>query len=216
MPVSLASPSTTGIRQPARDTTPRPGWPRTVPRLHNAAATLREISPRDAAALFVHLNDPVVLRHVSPSPGSIDGLERFARWAQEKRRRGRLICFSIIPAGQACPVGLVQVWPLDPNGVTAEWGVVLGRAFWGTGLFREAAALLFQFVFDRLGVVRLEARTNALNRRANAALKKVGARIEGRLSTAGGRDTSRVLWLIQPDMTRIAAPTARTRIGDPR
>jgi ribosomal-protein-alanine N-acetyltransferase len=216
MPVSLASPSTTGIRRPARDTTSRPGWPRTVPRLRNAAVTLREISPRDAAALFVHLDDPVVLRHVSPCPGSIAGLERFARWAQERRRRGRLICFSIIPAGHTRPAGLVQVWPLDPNGVTAEFGVVMGRAFWGTGLFPAAAALLFQFVFDRLGVLRLEARTNALNRRANAALKKVGASVEGRLRTIGSRTASRVLWLIQPDTARIAAPTARARIGDAR
>jgi RimJ/RimL family protein N-acetyltransferase len=167
------------VGQPAR--TRRATWHHPVPRLHNAAVTLREISVRDASALLAHLDDPVALRHVAPCPATIEGLRRFARWARETRLDDRLICFAIIPARHTRPVGLMQLWPLDPGGTTAEWGVVIGPSFWGTGLFPAAASLLFQFVFDGLGVVRLEARTATANQRANAALRKIGGQAEGRL-----------------------------------
>ena len=158
---------------------------------------LREISVRDAAALLPSLSDPVVARHLAPSPGSIDGLQRFARWAHQKRRQGTLICFAIIPAGHTRPAGLVQLWPLDPGGTTAEWGIVIGREFWATGLFPAVASLLFAFASDSLGVVRLEARTTAANRRANAAFRKIGAIAEGTLkgrTMQGLAHATRILW----------------------
>jgi len=190
---------------------PRATWHRAVPRLQNAAVTLREISVRDASALLSHLDDPIALRHVAPCPATIEGLRRFARWAHEKRRGGRLICFAIIPAGHTRPVGLMQLWPLDPGGTTAEWGVVIGPSLWGTGIFPAAASLLFQFVFDGLGVVRLEARTAVTNQRANAALRKIGGRTEGRLrySLGAARTTAAtVLWAFQASTARIAVREA--------
>ena len=167
-----------GAREPGG--APRLGWQGAVPRLVNGAATLREISIGDATALLAHLADPVALRHVAPCPTTLAGLRRFARWARDRRRRGRLICFAVIPAGHRQPVGLMQLWPLDAAGTTAEWGVVIGRSFWGSGLFPAAAALLFRFAFHSLGIVRLEARTAVGNDRASAALRKIGARPEAR------------------------------------
>ena len=37
---------------------------------------------------------------------------------------------------------------LDPGFGTAEWGFAIGQAFWGTGLFVEAAELVLAFAFD--------------------------------------------------------------------
>lgn len=191
-------------------------WDAAAPRLHNSMATLREISVRDAAALLPHIADPGVSQHLAPCPASTEGLKRFARWTQQKRRRGQLICFAIVPAGATQPVGLVQVWPLDPSGSTAEWGVVIGRAFWGTGLFPAAASILFQFVFESLGVARLEARTTLLNRRANAALHKVGAINEGTLrsgSPAKDGASHHLLWSIPASSVRLAWRIARRDAG---
>jgi len=196
---------------------PRATWHGAVPRLVNGAATIREISIGDAPALLAQLADPVALRHVAPCPTTIAELRRFARWAREKRRRGRLICFAVIPDGHPQPVGLMQLWPLDPEHGTAEWGVVIGRSFWGSGLFPAAAALLFQFAFESLGVMRLEARTAIDNDRASAALRKVGARAEGRLcasvSTACATSDAH-LWSFAPTSAQLAATVAcsETRI----
>lgn len=195
----------------------RATWQCAVPRLVNGAATIREISTGDASALLAQLADPVALRHVAPCPTTIDELRRFARWAREKRRRGRLICFAVIPDGHAQPVGLMQLWPLDPDHGIAEWGVIIGRSFWGTGLFPAAAALLFQFAFESLGVTRLEARTAIDNERASAALRKIGARAEGRLSasvSASCATSDACLWSFSATSVQLAASIAcsETRI----
>ena len=186
-------------------------WHSAVPRLVNGSATLREISVGDAPALLEQLADPIALRHVAPCPATIADIRRFARWARETRRRGRLICFAVIPAGYRRPVGLMQLWPLDRDGTTAEWGVVIGRAFWGSGLFPAAASLLLQFAFDSLGVARLQARTAVGNERAGAAMQKIGATAEGRLS--GGVRTERAMadvhrWWFLPSSTHTAASIA--------
>jgi RimJ/RimL family protein N-acetyltransferase len=178
------------------------GWHRRVPRLANDEVTLREISPRDASALRRHIADPDVLAHVTPGPLSVEGLQQFARWAQHQRRRGALVCFAILAPGDSRPVGLMQLWPLDPAGATAEFGVLLGRAYWGTGVFPAAARLLFRFAFSVLQVRRLEARTTVMNGRANAALRKVGGRAEGRLVHGIQRNEERsdaFLWSILPE-----------------
>jgi len=178
----------------------------------NGSATLRELSVGDAPALLEQLADPIALRHVAPCPATITEIRRFARWARETRGRGRLICFAVIPAGYRRPVGLMQLWPLDQDRTTAEWGVVIGRAFWGSGLFPAAASLLLQFAFDSLGVARLQARTAVGNDRAGAAMQKIGgATVEERLS-AGVR-TERATpdvhrWSFSPSSVHIAASIA--------
>ena len=216
MSVRFQSSASTDARPLGHNGGVRVSWDAAVPRLRNRLATLREISVRDAATLLPHIADPGVIQHLAPCPATIAGLERFARWAQQKRRRGQLICLAIVPAGQAQAVGVIQVWPLDPSGSTAEWGVVIGRTFWGTGLFPAAASMLFQFVFESLEVVRLEARTTLLNRRANAALHKVGAINEGTLRSrraARDRATNHLLWSIPESSIRLAWRIARNESG---
>jgi RimJ/RimL family protein N-acetyltransferase len=172
-------------------------WRRRPPRLSNDAVTIREIAVEDAAALAVHLTEPAVVRYLVPGPGTAAGFRRFARWARQQRGRGTFICFAIVPAGETRAVGLLQMWPIDPNGYAAEWGVVIARPWWGTGLFRSAVELFVPFAFRTVGASRLEARTIAANARGNAALRKIGAHVDGTLRRAAqhrGRATDVVLW----------------------
>ena len=64
---------------------------------------------------------------------------------------------------------------LDADFQNAEWGFVMGSAYWGTGLFADGARLVVDFAIDAIGVHRLEARAAVLNGRGNGALAKVGA-----------------------------------------
>lgn len=149
-------------------------WHRVVPTLRNAAVTLREIKVGDAAALLPHLGDPGVAER--PYPRSLAGMQQFVRRARERRRRGLLMCFVIIPAGHKAPVGILQLWPIDTSGSAAEFEVVIGRQFWSTGLFEAAVALMFQFAFDTLGVSRLEAGTMVGGRPVVGAQEKTARR----------------------------------------
>jgi RimJ/RimL family protein N-acetyltransferase len=55
----------------------------------------------------------------------------------------------------------------------------LGEAFLGTGVNRHAKFALFSYAFEVLKMERVEIKTDNLNERAKAALRKVGAQEEG-------------------------------------
>jgi RimJ/RimL family protein N-acetyltransferase len=167
------------ITEPAESAPLAADWKRGLPELGDDAVTLRELRAGDAGFLVAHLNDPRVVRYIAPCPTTPAGFVRFIGWARGERRRGTLVCYGIVPRGGTGPVGVIQLWPIERGFSTAEWGFVLGRSFWGTGLFGRAATLVLDDVFPRLGMNRLEARAVDVNRRGNRALKKLGAKREG-------------------------------------
>ena len=185
---------------------------RRLPTLQGETVVLRELRQRDAPSLMAHLGDPAVLEFVSGAPRTTAEFRRFIRWSHEERRSRGHLTFGLVPAGTPNPVGIVQMWPIEPGFETAEWGFVVGNAFWGTGMFHEAARLLLGFGFLELGVLRLEARTVAGDRRGNRALQRLGATAEGRLRGAfrcRGAVLDHVMWSILATEWTARTRTAR-------
>jgi ribosomal-protein-alanine N-acetyltransferase len=177
-------------------------WKTGLPVLTGSRVTLRELRVSDAPSLFAMLTTEEVSRFISPPPTTVEGFERFIMWANRERAAGNYACFAIVPHGMDTAVGLFQVRQLEPGWGTAEWGFALGSAFWGTGLFREGAELVLEFVFETIGVHRLEARAAVQNGRGNGALRKLGAVQEGVLRRSFLRDgqyMDQALWAILAD-----------------
>jgi RimJ/RimL family protein N-acetyltransferase len=174
-------------------------WRRSLPVLEGRSITLRELRRSDAVTLFSMLASEEVARFISPPPSTIDGFERFIEWTHREREAGTYVCFGIVPHGMDAAVGIIQVRRADDGFSTAEWGFALGSPFWGRGLFVEGAELVLDFVFDVIGVHRLEARAAVRNGRGNGALKKIGALPEGVLRRSllrNGEYLDQVLWAI--------------------
>jgi ribosomal-protein-alanine N-acetyltransferase len=172
-----------------------------LPVLRGLRLTLRELRAGDAASLLAHLSSEEVTRFISPPPTTIGGFERFIAWARTRRAQGRYACFAIIPEGEHAAVGLFQLHMLDADQGRAEWGFVLGSAYWGKGLFLDGAMLMLSFAFEIVGVQRMEARACVDNARGNGALQKVGAIREHRLWQGfhkGGRHFDQWLWSLTP------------------
>jgi [ribosomal protein S5]-alanine N-acetyltransferase len=150
-------------------------WKRGLPLLRGALVTLRELRPSDAPSLCALLTTEEVARFVSPPPTTVEGFERFIGWTLRQRVAGTYACYAVTLRGFDTAIGIVQVRQLEVGFGAAEWGFVIGSPFWGTGVFKESAELVLDFVFDTLGVQRLEARAAVLNGRGNGALMKVGA-----------------------------------------
>src|SRR5262249_34360721 len=111
---------------------------------------------------------------ISPPPTSVDGFEKFIAWTIRHRTLGGYACFAVTLRGFDTAIGIFQVRDISGDFDTAEWGFAIGSAFWGTGVFQDAAELVLRFAFDTLGVHRLEARAAVANGRGNGALQKVG------------------------------------------
>lgn len=153
-------------------------WRGGLPLLRGDFVTLRELRASDAPSLCALLTIEEVARFVSPPPATVEGFERFIDWTRRQRLAGAVACYAVTLRGFDTAIGIIQVRPLEPGFGTAEWGFMLGSAFWGTGMFEESAGLVLDFVFEALGVQRLEARAAVLNGRGNKALLKLGAVLE--------------------------------------
>ena len=150
-------------------------WQNGLPLLRGDGVTLRELRASDAASLCALLTTEEVARFVSPPPTTVEGFERFIGWTLRQRVAGTYACYAITLRGFDTAIGIIQVRQLEQGFDTAEWGFILGSAFWSTRVFQESAELVLDFAFDTLGVRRLEARAAVLNGRGNGALLKVGA-----------------------------------------
>jgi [ribosomal protein S5]-alanine N-acetyltransferase len=177
-------------------------WRQGLPVLHGLGLTLRELTTADAPALQAQLTTAQVSRFISPPPTSIAGFERFIAWTHRERAAGRYACFAIVPEGETAAVGIFQVRRLEGRDGVAEWGFILGEAYWGTGLFLAGAQRVVDFAFDAMGLDRLEARAAVQNGRGNGALAKLGAVREAVLRQSFARHGERLdqtLWGLARD-----------------
>ena len=190
-----ATATAVALRAPAA---PPAVWRDGLPVLRGKRVTLRELRIEDGDALLPLITAPEVVRFMSPTPEAPNWFSTFIATTARERQAGRYAGFAIVPHGHDQPVGLVQVRQLDPGFSTAEWGIALGSAWWGKGLFEDAGRLVLAFAFETLGVHRLEARVASQNARGNAAVGKLGAVAEGllrrALRTGDGTELDQVLW----------------------
>lgn len=173
---------------------------------------LRELRVSDAPALLLLLTAPEVARFIAPPPATIEGFEHFINPTTRESSTSKTMCFAVTLVGDDTAIGLFQIREIDPSVQTAEWGFALGSAFWGTGVFVEAANLLLEFAFERLGVHRLEARVAVRNGRGGRALQKVGAVPEGVLRKAllkDGRYLDQAMYAIIANDWRASRETVR-------
>ena len=197
---------------PAAPDTAVTDWRRQLPVLSAGAVALRALRAADARSLWALLTTEEVARFISPPPTTVEGFERFIAWALAEQAAGRYACFAVVPAGADTAVGIFQVRRLDASFDTAEWGFVIGSAYWGTGIFADGARLVIDFAFDTIGVRRLEARAAMANGRGNGALAKMGAVREAVLRQSFeryGRHHDQHLWSILADDWRASRTQRR-------
>jgi RimJ/RimL family protein N-acetyltransferase len=174
-------------------------WRVRIPVLVGQQVTLRELRASDAPSLCALLTTDEVARFISPPPTTVEGFEGFIAWTQRQRSAGAYASFAVTASGFDTAIGIFQVRETERGFATAEWGFAIGSPYWGTGIFAESAELVLEFVFNTLGVHRLEARAAVLNGRGNSALRKIGALKEGILRKSllrGGQYLDQVLYAI--------------------
>ena len=183
-----------------------------MPPLRGDLTTLREVAAADVDTLFTLFSDPAVTAYMAPPPPTLAKFAGFVEWSHQEREQGHGLCFAIVPDGMTAAVGILQVRSLDPTSSSAEWGFVLSAHFWSSGVFFDAANALVEFAFTTMHIERLEARMALRNRRAHAAVQKLGARSESTVATSSQegipRDPELVWTLREHDW--------RNRTRDPR
>jgi RimJ/RimL family protein N-acetyltransferase len=140
---------------------------------------------------------------VAPLLG-VDAMGAHVEKALADWEAGRLLPFVIQDRATGEVLGSTRFMALEPAHRRLEIGATwLTPARQGTQANPEAKLLLLRYAFEVMGCARVEFKTDALNARSRAALRKLGAKEEGILRnhmvTASGRLRDSVYFSILPE-----------------
>lgn len=142
---------------------------------------LRPMRTADAVSIAARRSDPEVARYqnwTTPYP-----LERAQTLvadvvAMDGPTDGKWWMLTIADPDDSTVLGDLVVH-LTWQGRTAEIGYTLARDAWGAGYAVEAASELVRYLFDDLGVTRIEAMLHPDNSASAMVLERIGMRFEG-------------------------------------
>ena len=111
---------------------------------------------------------------------SPEALHDWLMTAVDSARLGREVPYVTLAADSGEVLGSTRFLELRLEHLRAEigWTWVTRRA-WGTGANVETKLLLLEHAFERVGLRRVEFKTDAHNERSRGALLALGARFEG-------------------------------------
>jgi N-acetyltransferase len=111
---------------------------------------------------------------------SADQVRAWTRVAVENADAGREVPFAIVSRRTGMPVGSTRFLEIRLEHLRVEIGWTwLMPGAWGTGVNVETKLLLLTHALERVGLRRVEFKTDARNARSRGALLALGAKFEG-------------------------------------
>lgn len=150
-------------------------------RIETDRLVLRKAQLDDAQAMFDNwASDPEVTKYLTwPTHGSVDVTkqvteswvngyeqENYYQWMIELKENGQ-------------PIGSISVVNMDERVEKVEIGYCMGRNWWHKGIMSEAVQAVMGFLFDEVGVNRIEARHDPRNPHSGGVMRKCGMIYEG-------------------------------------
>jgi RimJ/RimL family protein N-acetyltransferase len=156
-------------------------WQNVARRLAGRLVVLEPLEPRHEEGLWEAASDPEIWRWMPLNAAK--SRADFHEWVEDALalgRSGAQVPFAILTASGEREIGSSRYLTLRPEHRGLEIGFTwMARATWGTGANVEAKLLLLEHAFERLGCIRVEFKTEALNERSRRALAALPATFEG-------------------------------------
>jgi N-acetyltransferase len=155
-------------------------WEGLAAKLEGTRVVVEPLGPEHEAGLFEAAQDmDWSLMPVDPS-GDEGTFHTWFEDALALATRGEQQPFAVRAAETGAPIGSTRYLSLRPEhrGLEIGW-TWLARPYWGSGANVEAKLLLLTHAFERLGCMRVEFKTDALNERSRRALAALPAQFEG-------------------------------------
>ena len=160
-------------------------------RLETERLVLRRLTASDADKVFKNwVSDPEVTRFLTWPPHTDLSVTRrlAALWAEEAKKPD-FYQWAIEPKDLGEPIGSISVVALVEERDIVSIGYCIGRKWWHQGITSEAFEAVIRYMFDEVGVNRLEARHNVNNPNSGGVMRKCGLTYEGTLRQAATDNT---------------------------
>ena len=149
---------------------------------------LRRFELSDAPAMFVNwASDDEVTKYLTwPTHADVSVTERIlGEWVPQY---GQDDCYRwaiTLKENGPQPIGSIDVCHWREDGKAPEIGYCMGRRWWHQGIMSEALGAVLDFLFERVGVERVEAEHDTNNPHSGGVMRKCGMVFDGVREKAG-------------------------------
>lgn len=157
---------------------------------------LRPVRRTDAQAIFrTYAGEAAPTRFMTfVRHGDVVESQAFAARCEACWTSGAAFPWALIEAASGKLVGVLELRLTPPK---ADFGYILGEAFWGRGYASEAASAVVAWAIAQPGIFRVWATCHPDNGASAAVLRKAGLRREATLAN----------WEARPQLGEIAGPS---------
>ncbi|MGC8538056.1 MAG: GNAT family N-acetyltransferase [Candidatus Micrarchaeia archaeon] len=145
---------------------------------------LESVSMHDVEGIALQANDKDIATNIAfmgsfPYPYTLENAVSFVQNAINASVVGKEFHFAIKRVEDSSLVGVCGITNIDMVNMKAEIGYWVGKRYWGNGYGKQAANLLLEIAFERLGLNRVYAGAFDFNERSMHILQDIGFTKEG-------------------------------------
>ncbi len=150
-------------------------------KIETSRLILRPFVKEDAEPMFRNwASDPEVTKFLSwPTYQSVDNANYILDTWLPQYEDNTFYQWAIELKDIAEPIGSISVVNSDDRVDMVEIGFCIGKNWWGQGIMTEAFQAVIDFLFDEVGVQRIEAGHDPNNPASGAVQRKCGLKYEG-------------------------------------
>jgi len=142
-----------------------------------------------------------------------EDLSAYLREALDMQSEGNALPFATVDQATGRVVGCTRFGNIEPKHRRAEIGWTwVGKPYQRSHVNTEAKYLMLRHAFEKWGCVRVELKTNALNRKSRAAILRIGAKEEGTLRKHATSDSGVVRDTVYFSITDDEWPGVKARL----
>ena len=149
---------------------------------------LRRYTKDDAAAMYKNwASDDNVTRYLTwPTHPNQELTEKIIEeWVDSYSDEKYYHWGIVVKENGTEPIGDIAVVHLKEKPSVAHIGYCIGSAWWNKGITSEALKGVMDYLFDVVGVDRIEARHDTKNPNSGKVMQKCGMKYEGTMRSAG-------------------------------
>ena len=155
-------------------------------RSNNARIYFRSLGAEDADVLAQKANNYQIAYNIAewgtfPHPYTKDIALSFIELATKMQMEGRELHMGIRLVEGDVLIGVIGLTDISAKNRKARIGFWIEQALWKKGYGSEAAAIMVEYAFSKLGLHKIEARVFALNEASAKIFEKIGFKREGLL-----------------------------------
>ncbi len=149
---------------------------------------LRKVQEDDYISMFNNwASDPRVTKYMTwKEYENVEALKNtYHKFLMENKDKSDFYSWKIVLKSTNEPIGQIDVVNLNEEIESVEIGYCLGYNFWHKGIMTEAFKVVIKFLFEQVGVNRIEATHDKCNPHSGDVMKKCGLQYEGTLRQGG-------------------------------